>query len=346
MPTRIASNHALAFRCTCCGACCQAGWQVPLDPYDAAALRRAATLPALHGLMPDDALQPAPGGGAFLGGGGEACPLLRGDLRCALHAVAGAEALPVPCRNYPVDVVATPWGSEVYLELTCPTAVGLLAATPFALVRDPPWTRESDLRQTRFAQRPLAVRPGESGDWGVWLKTRRAWIEHITAAGADGHRAAVALATAASGRGVDAVALMLRLSANPLGPAALAEAWQGCRPFWAVRGAGPLHPEFARVPGLGPGAPMLGSLGVALLAHKLFQGGLQTGLSLVEVANLALWTWALAERYAQAACAAKPAPVAAVAAAAGVIAAEFLIHANLRSFDLAALPDVLAAEAA
>jgi Fe-S-cluster containining protein len=113
------------YRCTGCGDCCR-GWDVPLQPGEADAFRRAA-----DGVIPAERLARAVGrarhGGVevetLVGTGGQ-CVALADDQLCRIHAARGAEAKPRACRIFPLTFVATP-GAEVRVGLSyaCPAVL-------------------------------------------------------------------------------------------------------------------------------------------------------------------------------------------------------------------------------
>lgn len=62
---------------------------------------------------------------------GGQCVLLDAPERaCSLHRDAGLDAMPHACRNYPRLVAQTPAGLEAALQLSCPTAAGMVTAVP------------------------------------------------------------------------------------------------------------------------------------------------------------------------------------------------------------------------
>lgn len=110
MPAFCLSIHA-EYRCGRSGACCTAGWRIPVN----------------SGVLPvrDDG----------------ACVFYdtTGDGLCAIHRDTGAGALPVSCRNYPRVALHDARGTFVTLSAFCPTAARLLlGAGDIRIVDAPP----------------------------------------------------------------------------------------------------------------------------------------------------------------------------------------------------------------
>ena len=126
MRVRCLSVHA-AWACRHSGACCQAGWSIPIEPRLIAPLRAAGLDPGTSGVAP-----------RFPNG---QCVFFEGDAErlCAIQRRAGAALLPSACRHFPRVVVNDPRGTSVTLSHFCPTAAGLLFdGTPLAIVEAPP----------------------------------------------------------------------------------------------------------------------------------------------------------------------------------------------------------------
>jgi Fe-S-cluster containining protein len=127
VPVLALSLHA-GFACRRSGACCTAGWPIPVEPDVAAAL--TASVPgsadALDwaGSLPDGAaavIPPRPGG---------ACPFYLPDpeRRCAIQRQVGHEALPASCRHFPRVALLEADAVRVTLSHFCPTAASMLFA--------------------------------------------------------------------------------------------------------------------------------------------------------------------------------------------------------------------------
>lgn len=127
VPVLALSLHA-GFACRHSGACCTAGWPIPVEPDVAAALM--ANLPESAGAlvsagsMPDGAaavVAPQPGG---------ACPFYLPDpeRRCVIQREIGHEALPASCRHFPRVALLEADAVRVTLSHFCPTAASMLFA--------------------------------------------------------------------------------------------------------------------------------------------------------------------------------------------------------------------------
>jgi hypothetical protein len=117
---RALSFHA-TYRCRDSGACCSAGWPIPVE---------AERRPALLALLRD---------GSSL----EELPVIGGHCvfhdverhRCRAQAALGHGALPLACRQFPRVAVIDPRGVSVTLSHFCPTAAAMLdAEDPIAIV--------------------------------------------------------------------------------------------------------------------------------------------------------------------------------------------------------------------
>lgn len=127
MPVLALSLHA-GFACCRSGACCTAGWPIPVEPDVAAALiaglpESAGTLDTT-GPMPDGAaavVAPRPGG---------ACPFYVQDSGrlCAIQRRLGHGALPASCRHFPRVALLEADAVRVTLSHFCPTAASMLFA--------------------------------------------------------------------------------------------------------------------------------------------------------------------------------------------------------------------------
>lgn len=106
------------YRCTLCGECCR-GWQVPLQPGEAEAFRRAAAA-----VVPAERLSGAVGRATQAGvtvetlaGPGGQCVALGEDQLCRIHETPGK---PRACSIFPMTFVATPTEVRVGLSWACP----------------------------------------------------------------------------------------------------------------------------------------------------------------------------------------------------------------------------------
>jgi Fe-S-cluster containining protein len=121
---RCLSVHA-GYACAHAGACCTAGWTIPVEARLVQPLRAAG----IH--IGADRVAPARDG---------ACVFFEaGSTRlCTIHRVAGAALLPSVCRHFPRVIVNDPRGTSVTLSHFCPTAAALLFDSgPLAIVNAP-----------------------------------------------------------------------------------------------------------------------------------------------------------------------------------------------------------------
>jgi Fe-S-cluster containining protein len=141
------SVHA-GYRCRHSGACCTAGWAIPVEgpAFEAIRVHFApqsgcqAVNREIHDSLPDT----SPGAALFRTGGplpeGAAAMLnLRGDGACVfydadggrlcrVHRELGPHALPNACRQFPRVVLRDGRGTLISLSHYCPTAAAMLAA--------------------------------------------------------------------------------------------------------------------------------------------------------------------------------------------------------------------------
>lgn len=105
-------NFHLPYACRHSGACCKAGWPIPVEPARAAFLGRGHTLPR------------------------------RGDGTCVFHngCCTVYEHRPMSCVHFPYVCLIDPRGVHVTLSHYCPTAASLLFdhRGPIEIVEGPP----------------------------------------------------------------------------------------------------------------------------------------------------------------------------------------------------------------
>lgn len=111
------SIHA-DYRCRHAGACCTAGWEIPVEVHRQP-LIGAATLSTA-------------GGCRFFDAGGQRL--------CALHRDHGHDALPMACQQFPRRVLLDDRGTHISLSHFCPTAASMLFRddVPLEIVANPP----------------------------------------------------------------------------------------------------------------------------------------------------------------------------------------------------------------
>jgi hypothetical protein len=137
-----ALNVHADYACRHSGACCTAGWNIPVEPANVALLGGEWLLPDASG----------------------ACPKHdRAAHRCRVHRDHGEAALPDSCRHFPRRSLIDPRGTFVSLSHFCPTAASLLldSDAPLAIVDTPaafPQDRTYDGLDARQGWPPL-LRP-------------------------------------------------------------------------------------------------------------------------------------------------------------------------------------------
>ena len=143
---RALSFHA-RYGCANSGACCTAGWPIPVEASALPLLQRALdtreVLPAGDGPLltfPED--RPAEVGAVLGRTSSGACVFFdraQRDGRCRVHRHAGLAAMPIACRQFPRIVRHDARGTDVSLSHWCPTALaGLDADAPVTIVEMPP----------------------------------------------------------------------------------------------------------------------------------------------------------------------------------------------------------------
>jgi Fe-S-cluster containining protein len=175
--TRVLSLHA-AYGCRERGACCTAGWPIPIEADALARAERAIAagsidVPASVRMIfvrPADAPAETP---ALLATHDDRCVFhaRSGTTRCSLHRALGHAALPLACRQFPRISVVDPRGVSITLSHYCPTAAGLLeAAAPLRIVEGAagfPMDGEYVGLDVRDAL-PPALRSDMLMDWESW----------------------------------------------------------------------------------------------------------------------------------------------------------------------------------
>ena len=181
------------WRCGRSGACCTAGWPIPVETEVAeslgAGLRDGRLQPPGErdeALLLERRADLGPGLAALLGRDEQrACRLFdrAGGRACALHRDLGQAALPVACRLFPRVCLLEPHGVSVSLSHFCPTVAARLfddQGAPEGIVADPPAFPRGALYEgldARAALPPL-LRPDALLGW----EGQRAFERHAVAA--------------------------------------------------------------------------------------------------------------------------------------------------------------------
>jgi hypothetical protein len=181
-PTLALTVHA-GFKCRHSGACCTAGWPIPVEAAVASAIRVHSGLPAAalstDAQMPEGAaavIEPLPGG---------TCPAfdMAGGRICTIQRDLGHEHLPASCRHFPRVALLETDAVRVTLSHFCPTAAWMLFqadAGELAIVDDATGIadrHEHDGFDARDTIPPL-LRPGVAMD----AETCRLWERHAVRA--------------------------------------------------------------------------------------------------------------------------------------------------------------------
>lgn len=126
------------YRCAHSGACCTAGWSIPIEDgvrraVEAMGIRGRSGIHELFVTHTDGVVAAtAPDGGCVF------FEPERGRL-CAIHRVGGESLLPSACRHFPRVVLRDPRGVFVTLSHFCPTAAAmLLEPVDLAVIEAPP----------------------------------------------------------------------------------------------------------------------------------------------------------------------------------------------------------------
>ncbi len=142
------------YACRHSGACCRAGWPLPVETRVVAAIDAAVTsgrVPTVDGSvvwLQESAEAPEGMAGTFcLASGACVFHVARESTghgtaaarHCAVHATLGHEALPSSCQHFPRVCLADARGVRVALSHVCPTAAAMLvdATRPVTIVRGP-----------------------------------------------------------------------------------------------------------------------------------------------------------------------------------------------------------------
>jgi Fe-S-cluster containining protein len=170
---RALSIHA-DYGCRHSGACCRAGWDIPVEPEAErrirGGIREGRLRPARDWARATDGLPHGARVVLRVMPAGDCVFVEPGAPRlCAVQRQLGEDAMPSSCRQFPRVATLTPLGVSLTLSHYCPTAAGLLFRddVPLAVVEDPAafprsWPYEG--LDARDALPPL-LRPGVLMDW-------------------------------------------------------------------------------------------------------------------------------------------------------------------------------------
>ena len=183
-PIRALSIHA-NYGCRDSGACCTAGWRIPVEPATEHAVTSLIAAGALK-RKNDDPFERQEGLTVTALAADGACVFFeRGwgvtPHRCAIHRAAGQDAKPVACRQFPRVSLQDARGISVSLSHFCPTAAELLfePGVPLEVVEAPPAFPSAEGYDGLNAvdALPPLVAPGMLMD----LEAYDAWERHMVA---------------------------------------------------------------------------------------------------------------------------------------------------------------------
>lgn len=183
------SFHA-NYRCGRTGACCTAGWPIPVEADRLSALQSAlangALRPAVTTTSPfvwiHDAPAEAP---ALVALSDHRCVFYEsagGVGGCRIHATLGHDALPQACRQFPRVSVRDPRGVSITLSNYCPTAAALLGSDADVHIRTdapafPPHGEFVGLDAS--SSLPPLLAAGVLMDWESWWEFERLAVETL-----------------------------------------------------------------------------------------------------------------------------------------------------------------------
>ena len=147
VPVYALSIHA-DYKCGNSGACCAAGWDVPVEVPIYYSLKEALAAGLLHPVPEAAGLDPfivepdlpEDTGAMFqVTDDGKCVFLNRRDRLCVIHRDLGAEAQASTCRHFPRIAVVDRRGTSITLSHFCPTAASLLFrdTVPVRIVEGP-----------------------------------------------------------------------------------------------------------------------------------------------------------------------------------------------------------------
>jgi Fe-S-cluster containining protein len=188
------SIHA-DYRCRHSGACCTAGWDVPVELPLYRSLNEALTsrqvIPAAQAdqnsapLIVDDDLPENSAAMVARTAAGDCVFYHRHSGLCVIHRDLGEPMLPATCRHFPRLAVRDARGTFISLTHYCPTAAALLFRedVPIEIVREPPAFPEAAYEGLVITEEdwPPLLRPEVLADPDSYT----AWERHMVARCAD-----------------------------------------------------------------------------------------------------------------------------------------------------------------
>ena len=182
MPVFVLSIHA-DYACRHSGACCTAGWRIPVEPPCEKRLVLSALDGSLRLMERRDGLTVM-----ALAPGGECVSFERGlggTSGCAIHRVLGHDALPSACQHFPRAAVTDDLGTFVTLSHFCPTAAGMLFRDDVELsIVEAPASFGSAIQYEGFDARG-ALPPLLAPEMLMDLESHHAWERHVVRVLAD-----------------------------------------------------------------------------------------------------------------------------------------------------------------
>ena len=124
--------HA-TWRCRHAGACCRAGWSIPIEgPAFETVRRHFGRQTDREPYFITGTAMPEGAAAILSTAAGGACVFYDGRL-CAIHRDLGPETMPVACQQFPRQALRDQRGTFVTLSHFCPTAARLLLEAPGSL---------------------------------------------------------------------------------------------------------------------------------------------------------------------------------------------------------------------
>jgi hypothetical protein len=166
-PVRSLTIHA-DYQCQHAGACCRAGWPIPIDE----ALQRVLDAARASGRLVMPVLQDPHESCAYY----ETRGRNEGGL-CAIHRQLGGSCKPPSCRHFPRVALLDARGVSITLSHYCPTAASMLFRTDVTLgITDaPPAFPQADEYEGLDARNvmPPLLRPGMLWDYDGYSEWER-----------------------------------------------------------------------------------------------------------------------------------------------------------------------------